>query len=332
MAVASEAAPTAPSRGLAARLRTSGALPGLLVLAVVLLLPWTVVSSLYGRYVLVTFFINATLAVSYQLLFGYARLVSFGHAALFGIGAYATGVATQKLGLPTVAAWVLALVATAAFAALFGWIVLRLGELFLAVVTLSFGLALVILLSQIAYVGGQDGLLVAPLTFAGVDHALSDYYVAGIAFLLVLFVAARLARFRFGRSMRTVGNDPVVAQSTGVDVTGVRVQVFVISAVMAAVAGIVYAHTQQVVAPSILGLDRSILILAMVVVGGLASMPGALLGAALLTAAPELLASFSDWSVLVYGGLLIVVPMLAPRGLAGSLHGAGRRLLRRSGT
>jgi branched-chain amino acid transport system permease protein len=326
--MAADAMQISPERSLLRRVRSiPGLMPAVLV-AVVVLIPWVLVSDVYGRYVLVTYFMNATLAVSYQLLFGYARLVSFGHAALFGLGAYGAGVATQKLGMPPVAGWVLALLGTAIFAAVFGIVVLRLGELFLAVVTLSFGLALVILLQQIAYVGGQDGLVVTPITFGGFDQALSDYYLAGVAFLVVVYVASRLARFRFGRLVHTVGNDPVVAQSTGTNVMVVRVQVFVISAVMAAVAGIVYAHTQQAVSPSVLGLDRSILILAMVVVGGLASIRGALLGAALLTAAPELLASFSDWSTLVYGGLLILVPTLAPRGLSGTGQSIVQRFAR----
>src|SRR5918992_888794 len=212
--------------------------------------PLVLFSDIYGRYVGVTFFINAILAVSFQLLFGYAKLISFGHAALMAFGAYGAAVGTANMGLPFVVAWLGALVVTAIFAGLVGWIVLRLSELFLAVVTLSFGLALVVLLSQISYVGGEEGMFVDPLMIGELDQDLTDYFFAAAVFVLCLFIAVRLSKFRFGRQILTVGNDPVVARSTGMKVTRTRVQVFVVASLMAAAAGIVFAHTFRVSAPT----------------------------------------------------------------------------------
>jgi branched-chain amino acid transport system permease protein len=295
-------------------------------LALILLAPVIFFGDTYGRYVGVTFFVNATLAVSFQLLFGYAKLISFGHAALMAIGGYGAAIGTVKLGLPMVVAWIGALLATGVFAALMGWIVLRLSELFLAVVTLAFGLALVVLFKQIHYIGGEEGMFIDPLVIGSIDQALTDYYFGALVFLATFFVAVRLSKFRFGREILTVGNDPVVAQSTGMSVTRTRVQVFVVSSLMAAAAGILYVHTSGLAAPTVFGLDRSILILAMVVVGGLGSMPGAVLGAALLTAVPEVFASLEEYNTLIYGSLLLVILMVSPGGLVGLLD-APRRLV-----
>lgn len=299
---------------------------GLLLLAV---LPFLFATGTYSRYVLVTFFVNAMLAVSFQLLFGYAKLISFGHAALMAFGAYGVAIGTVNLGVPAVVSWLGALAVTAVFAAAVGWIVLRLSELFLAVVTLAFGLALVVLLRQIGYVGGEEGLFVDPLAFGDADQSLVDYYFAAVVFCVLLFLAVRLSRFRFGRELLTVGNDPVVAGSTGMDVTRTRVKVFVVASLMAAVAGIVYAHTFGLASPSAFDLNRSILILAMVVVGGLGSMPGAVLGAALLTAVPEVFASLAEYNTLIYGALLVGILLVSPGGLVGLL-GAPSRVARRA--
>ncbi len=289
----------------------------LLLIAAVAIAPYAGLTDLYFRYVAVAFFVNAVLAISFQLLFGYAKLVSFGHAALFAFGGYGTAITVTKLGWPPVVGWLVVFAVTAVFATVVGLVVLRLAELFLSVVTLAFGLALVILLQQIAYLGGEDGLSVTPLMVGGADQSIVDYYIAAIVFVIALFLAVRLTRFRFGRQLHIVGNDPVAARSVGLDVTRGRVTVFVICSLMAAAAGIVYAHTQAFVAPTVFGLDKSILILAMVVIGGLRSMLGAILGAALLTLAPEVLASFEAYSVLIYGALLIAVPMISPGGLVG---------------
>lgn len=296
-----------------------------LAIGAIAVAPHAGLSDIYFRYVAVAFFVNAVLAISFQLLFGFGKLVSFGHAAVFAFGGYGMAIGATKLGLPLVVAWLSIFAVTAVFAVLFGLIVLRLAELFLAVVTLAFGLALVILLQQIMYVGGQDGLFIEPLTFRDADQSLVDYYFAAIVCIIVLFFAVRLTKFRYGRQLHIVGNDPVAARSVGLDVTRARVSVFVICALMAASAGIVYAHTSAFVAPTVFGLDKSILILAMVVIGGLTSMVGAVLGALLLTLAPEVLASFEAYSVLIYGAMLIVVPLISPNGLVGVGRWIGRQ-------
>lgn len=311
------------------RSRVAGMVWPAVGLAVIALAPFVVFSDTYGRYVGVTFFINAILAVSFQLLFGYAKLISFGHAALMAFGAYGAAIGTAKLGLPMPVAWVGALAVTAIFATLVGWIVLRLSELFLAVVTLAFGLALVVLLSQISYVGGEEGLFVDQIKIGELKQPFVDYFFAATAFLFCLYLAIRLSKFRHGREILTVGIDPVVAQSTGMNVTKTRVQVFVVASLMAATAGIVYAHTFGLAAPTVFGLDRSILILAMVVVGGLGSIAGAVLGAAVLTAIPEVFASLAEYNTLIYGALLLTILMVSPRGLIGFAD-VPLRLIRRS--
>lgn len=248
------------------------------------------------------------------------------HAALYGLGAYGTALGTTALGLPEIVVWPAVLAVAAALAAGLGWAVLRLAELFLAVVTLAVGLAFFTLLSQLPVTGGQNGLFVDPVTVAGVPQSIVDYYLAAIVFGICLVLAVRLTRYRFGRQVHTVGNDPVIAASTGTNPTVGRIQLFTISSVMAAAAGLVYAHALQFVSPAEFGLNKSILILAMVVIGGLASIPGAVFGAVLLVLAPELFASLESWNTMLYGLLLVGVLLISPGGLMGLARRVGRRL------
>lgn len=335
------AAPSPPAEGVGApgdtrfaagRLVDSARAHTLLCTVVVLAAPWMFVVDNHTRTVAVTVFVNVTLALSFQLLFGMSRLISFGHAAMYALGAYLFGIGVTRLDLPFIPAVVLALLCIAGFSALMGWIVLRLELLFLAVATLAFGEGLVILLSQLKVIGGEEGMPIPGLRIGILDQAFIDYHLAGLLCLVALGLALHLRSSRFGRAMRAIGDDAVAAGSSGVPVVRTRVKVFVLSAVLAGCAGIVYALTSRFIAPQVFGLDTSILILVMVVVGGLKSPWGAVLGAVTLTLLPEVFAPLLEISTLIYGCLLLVVFRFLPGGfvqLFSGVAGAAAVLVRR---
>lgn len=272
--------------------------------------------DLYYRSVAVQVFIYIALAVSYQLLFGYARLVSFGHAAFFGLSAYTSAVLISKYDVPHVVAWVLGVALTALVALVAGRIVIRLEPLLLAVATLAFSQIVVLVVSSLPDVtGGQNGLVTKPLTVGGLATADFNYWFVAIGMLLIVGSTIALVRSPFGRLLLAVGDDPIAARSLGANATRVLVFTFVLSSALAGLAGILMTQATAVLAPETIGLDTSILILAMIAVGGLRSIPGAVLGAVALSLIPVVFASLQQGAILLYGAIILFVFVVSPDGL-----------------
>lgn len=324
-------APGAPGgrRGLvgrAADLRQPLLTMGLCVLVV--LVPWFS-GDLYYRSVSIQIFIYIGLAVSYQMLFGYARLVSFGHAAFFGLSAYTSAVLVATYDVPHVLAWVAGVAVTMLLALVAGRIVIRLEPLLLAVATLAFSQIVVLVVSQLSDItGGQNGLVTVPLTVGDVPAADFNYWFVAAGMLLIVGLTVALVRSPVGRLLLAVGDDPVAARSLGANPTRVLVFAFVVSSGLAGLAGVLLAQSTAILAPESIGLDTSILVLAMIAVGGLRSLPGAVVGAVLLSLIPVVFASLQQAAVLVYGLILLVVFVVSPEGLTG-VPALARRYARR---
>lgn len=272
--------------------------------------------NLYYRSVAIQVFIYIALAVSYQLLFGYARLVSFGHAAFFGLSAYTSAVLITKYSMPHVLAWLIGVGVTMLIALLAGRIVIRLEPLLLAVATLAFSQIVVLVVSSLTDVtGGQNGLVTEPLAVGRIPTPDFNYWFVAIGMLLIVASTIALVRSPFGRLLLAVGDDPIAARSLGGNTTRALVFAFVISSGLAGVAGILLTQSTAVLAPETIGLDTSILILAMIAVGGLRSIPGAVLGAVILSLIPVVFASLQQSATLVYGAIILVVFVVSPDGL-----------------
>ena len=288
-----------------------------ITLVVLAVIPFTIAGDNFTRGVAQLAFIYIALAVSFQILFGRARLISFGHAAMFGLGAYVSTMLIVRAEVPMFLAWVIAIVVTMIVAAIIGSVILRLGHLFLAVVTLALGEAAVLLASQLPITGGEEGMSVPAFLPGFGQQSLTDYTLAAVLVFIVIAIAIALPSTRYGREIRAVGDDPVAAESNGIPVRRRRVEVFVLASAIAAAAGIVYAHTARFIAPTAFGLDVSILVLAMVAVGGIKSTWGAIAGAILLSLLPEFAADLAKYNVLIYGAVLLIIFRFAPDGLAG---------------
>lgn len=269
--------------------------------------------------VLVFVGIHTILAVALNLLLGFAGQISLGHAAFFGLGAYISGILTTTHGLDPWLAMALAATAVGVMAFLIGFPILKLKGHYLAMATLGLGIIIYIVFNEaIDLTGGPSGLSGIPnlslgtLTF---DNDLKNYYLIWTFTLTTMLLSLNLAHSRIGRALRAIHDSEVAARVMGVNARLLKVQIFALSAFISTVAGSLYAHTMTFVSPASFGFNFSVELVTMVIIGGLGSIYGSFLGAALLTLLPELLRAFQDYDIVVYGMLLIVMTMFMPGGL-----------------
>lgn len=274
--------------------------------------------------------INALIALGLNLLLGYAGQISLGHAAFFGLSAYATAFATARMGLPIPVGMGLGVSLSALVAWLIGMPTLRLRGHYLAMATLGFGIIVHIVMNETVEVtGGPSGFVGIPrLALFGYafDSDRAYYYFTAAVLALAALFSLNLIDSRLGRALRAIHTSERAAQTAGVDIAGYKLFVFVLSAVFAGVAGVLYAHFLSFVAPSSFGFHFSVQLVVMVVLGGMASVWGAMAGAFFLTALPEALRGFEEVDILVYGGILVACVMYMPMGMAGAAAGVWRRI------
>ncbi|GAB7082186.1 branched-chain amino acid ABC transporter permease [Megalodesulfovibrio paquesii] len=302
-------------------------------LALLLALPSMLTNDYYVS-VLILASINAIVAVSMNLLLGYAGQISLGHAAFYGLGAYASAIATATFGLSMEAGLVAALAVTLVVALAIGIPCLKLSGHYLAMATLGFGLVVHIVFNEaLEATGGPSGFVGIPrLKLLGFEFAddLHYYRLLAVCLTAMLLLTHHIVDSRLGRALRALHTSEKAAACAGVDVARHKLFVFVLSALMAAFAGFLYAHYLTFVAPSSFSFLYSVEVVTMVVLGGLATLWGAVAGAFFLTILPEVLRSFENIEILLYGAILVLCMMFMPRGLVGGA-GQGLQRLRRLG-
>jgi len=282
--------------------------------------------------------IHTLLVVGLNLLLGYAGQISLGHAAFFGLGAYTSGILTATCGVDPWLAVAAGLAVSGLAAFLIGIPALKLRGYYLAMATLGFGIIVYIILNEAdGLTGGPSGLSGIPsLSLAG--FALNTprrlYLLIWIILGLVLYISANLVNSRTGRAIRALHDGEPAAESLGVDTFRLKLKIFVWSALYASLAGSLYAHSLNFIAPSSFGFMFSIKLVTMVVLGGMASIWGSLLGAGALTVLPEVLTVFHDFEVVIFGAILMVVMIFLPRGLVRGILDLyeSRRYKREGGT
>ncbi len=268
--------------------------------------------------------IYAILALGLSLFLGYAGQISLGHAAFFGIGAYTTAILTTRYAVPTVGAfWASAFVA-AAFAYLIGKPILKLKGYFLALATLGFGeIFLVIVKESRGLTGGVSGIFGIPwFSVAGFafDTYLKQYYLIwGVLIGLVLF-AKNLVRSKTGRSLLAVAASEDAAASVGINVAQVKVRVFVVSAAFAGLAGSLFACVMSTANPGGFSLGLSVLIVMMVIMGGMGNLYGPIFAAIFLTWLTDVLGGYQEYSLPIFGVILILLLIFFPDGVGTRLN------------
>ena len=262
------------------------------------------------------------MCVGLNLLIGYAGQISLGHAGFFALGAYSSVLLTDNYGWPPIAGLVAGLVIVAILAFLLARPVLRLQGHYLAMATLGMGIIISIVLNQeVQLTGGPDGMPVS--TFAIFGWELSDdfswYWFVGIALIITVWLAQNLINSPVGRALRAVHGSEIAAQVVGVDTTRYKIMIFVVSAVMAAFAGSLFAYYTGFLTPAEAGFFKSIEFVTMVVLGGMASIFGSVFGAVILTALPQFLTVFHDYEHMVFGLIMMLTMIFMPRGLIPTL-------------
>ncbi len=261
--------------------------------------------------------INALVAIGLCILMGYAGQVSLGQAGFYGIGAYVSAVLSQQYGLPVILSVLSALLIAAIAAVVLAIPSLRLKGHYLAVATLGFGEIIYIIINEWGP-GGPSGFGDIPsFNILGVtfDSTVRYFYLTWGCVALVLLFSFNLIHSRTGRALRAIHGSELASRAMGLDVVALKIKVFILSAVYAALAGSLYAHYMTFISPSSFTLFYSILVLMMAVIGGITNIWGAVVGSLFITILPELLRRFEEFDVLIYGLILTLSLMFFRKGL-----------------
>jgi branched-chain amino acid transport system permease protein len=298
--------------------------PVVAMAALVVVLPALFPSGYYYR-VAALVFVFALAAIGLNLLMGLAGQVSLGHAGFMGIGAYAVAIGPTHVGVPSWLALILGGVVSALIAFIVGRPILRLKGHYLAVATLGFGLLLAIAFTNEArFTGGPDGMAVPRLVLFGwaVRGAQAWYWVAAASFLIGAALALNLIESPTGRALRAIHDSEVAARVLGVDVARKKLMVFVVSAIYASIAGSYLALLNGHITPEVSGFLRSIELVAMVVLGGMGSVAGSLVGSALIVVLPQTLTFLHDYEHIVLGLIVMGVMIFLRAGIVPTLASA----------
>ena len=300
---------------------TSRYLPLGALAAGLLVLPWLLPNSFYLD-LAIRMAINAIIVLGLNLLIGFAGQISLGHAGFLGLGAYASAVLPTHFGWPPLAAMLAGMALTGVLAALVARPIFRLKGHYLAMATLGLGIILnIVVRNEAQWTGGPDGMPVLPFEVAGLTLSRDWHWwwLVSALLLLSVWMAQNLMDSPFGRALRALHGSEVASRGVGVDVAGYKVAIFVLSAMFASLMGSITAHYVGFVTPNVADFFHSIELVTMVVIGGMASVYGSLIGAMLLTALPQLLATFEGWETVAFGGILMLCMIFMPKGLVPTL-------------
>ncbi|KAA6101398.1 high-affinity branched-chain amino acid ABC transporter permease LivM [Pantoea dispersa] len=309
-----------------------------LLLVVALAFPF--LSSKYLLTVAILGLIYVLLGLGLNIVVGLAGLLDLGYVAFYAIGAYGLALGYQYLGLGFWSMIPIAALLAALAGALLGFPVLRMHGDYLAIVTLGFGEIIRLVLNNwLSFTGGPNGVSVPSPTFLGLEFArrakeggipyhqflhldynpnmkfIFIYVVLVMVVLLVLFIKHRLTRMPIGRAWEALREDEIACRAMGLNHVLVKLSAFMLGASTAGIAGVFFASYQGFVNPTSFTFFESALILAIVVLGGMGSTLGVVLAAFVLTVAPELLRSFAEYRVLLFGMLMVLMMIWRPRGL-----------------
>lgn len=304
---------------------------GLLLISFIVTLPQ--LTGVFITQVLVLVGLYVLLALGLNIVVGYAGLLDLGYVAFYAVGAYFTALLTSPtsslgIGLSFWVALPLVVIGSAMIGLFIGAPVLRLRGDYLAIVTLGFGeIARVLFLSDALapWFGGVQGILSIPDIIGEGTYALpllgeirgpaATYYPLVGFCLVAAFVAWRLKYSRTGRAWNAMREDEDVAQATGVNIVNYKLLAFAMGAAIGCLGGAIFATHLESVFPGAFNVQVSITVLAVVILGGMGSIPGVVLGSFALIGLPELLREFAEFKVLVYGGVVVLMMILRPEGL-----------------
>jgi branched-chain amino acid transport system permease protein len=296
---------------------------------VALVAAWPWLAPRYFVFLASVILVNAVVAIGLNLLSGYTNQLSFGHAGFLAIGAYTAALLTIHVpAAPVVLALAAGGIVTAAVGLAFGVPCLRLSGLYLAMATLAFGFVIAeVILNLDGLTHGADGLRVPAARLGGWPLATDTaryYLVAGVAAVLVA-AALNLARTRTGRALLAIRESEIAAQASGVPVARYKAIAFGVSAFYTGVAGGLFAFVVGFLSPDAFDVFLSVDFVVMIIVGGLGSVPGSIVGAAVVTVLHDSLAAFQSYRPLIFGAMLVACMLFMPGGITSAARALARR-------
>jgi branched-chain amino acid transport system permease protein len=276
-----------------------------------------------GDYLLdVAFFfgIYTLLGLSLNIVLGEVGLYDLGHAAFYAIGAYTTAILNTHFGIPVLLLLPVSAIAAGAFAFIVTSPIIHLRGDYLCIVTIGMGeiVRLALINNPLDLTGGPNGVygIATPtLGFLAIDSSLAYYFLVWIIVGAAILVLRRLQRSRIGRAWNCIREDEVAAQATGINVRSHKLLAFVLGAALAGIAGNLYATKLLVVSPESFTFWESCLMFCIVLIGGMGSVPGVLIGAAAISLFPEIFRSFANYRMVIFGTAMILMMMFRPGGL-----------------
>lgn len=298
------------------------------VVIVGLLAAWPWLAPRYFVFLASLILVNAVVALGLNLLSGFTNQLSFGHAGFLAIGAYTAALLTiHAPAVPVVASLAAAGLFTAAVGLGFGIPCLRLSGLYLAMATLAFGFVITeAILNLDGLTRGADGLRVPVARLGGWALATDTarYYLVVVVAAVLVVAAANLARTRTGRALLALRESEIAAQASGVPVARYKTIAFGLSAFYTGVAGGLFAFVVGFLSPDAFDVFMSVDFVVMIILGGLGSVPGSLVGAAVVTVLHDSLAAFQNYRPLIFGVILIACMLFMPGGITGVVRLARR--------
>ena len=296
--------------------------------------------KVFGGYIItvaITIGIYVILAISLNIITGYAGQISLGHAAFWGIGAYCSALLATRLGLPFWAGLPLTIAITALIGSLLAIPCLRVREDFLAITTIGINFVVQAVFLYVPFFGGAMGIGGIRSPFG----TSSFFWITLIFVLLCITLDRWLVRSWIGLALESLREDETAAAISGIDVVKFKVAAFAIGSGLTGLAGHLYAHFMTFISADDFGFPQSIVIISMIVFGGIGTLRGAVLGAVILAVAPEIFRPILDYRTLIYGGLLIFMMRFQPGGILGdqslvprifkAVHQKGLTLMRSRG-
>ena len=304
--------------------------PWLLVLLLAALMPLVLGKNGYVYDVAINVMIFSIAAYGMNVMLGYAGLLPLAHAGFFGIGAYAVGILTLKVGWSFWLAWPVGVAICAVLGLLLGLVAFRTRDDVFAIFTLGVGVIITQVINKWdALTGGNDGLngVVTP-KLLGIDFgkSISFYYLALLALALTIFLVARVRASLFGRSLIAIRGGEDLARSAGINVYTHKLRVMMLSTALAGFAGGLYAVYIGFLGSAITGPTTTFTILLYLLVGGVGTLAGPLLGTLIIRVLQQSIQGLQDYQYIVFGPLLVLLVLFFPAGLAGLVaHLRGQR-------
>ncbi len=288
-------------------------------LVIIGLVPIILMNNSYVLRTAVLVLIYIVLALSLNFVIGFAGQLSLGHSAFYAIGAYTTAILTVTYGVPFWIALVFSGIVSAIFGLLLGIPTLRLKGDYLAITTIGFSEILrLVLINWASFTRGPAGIpsIPSPTIFGfTLSTNTSYYYILYILVLFTIFISYRIQDSRIGRGLIAVKDDEIAAEAMGINPTFLKILAFVLGAAIAGLAGGIFASFIHYVNPDNFTYMESVVILTMVVLGGVGSIPGVIVGATVLTVLPEALRGISTYRYAIYGILLVMMMIVRPQGI-----------------